>query len=193
MRRRNRAVAVSGVVVMLAAAGLFAAPSDGEAAVVICKKGKRLRLRETACKAAEQAIPASELGVVGPPGTDGAAGEFSGVLPSGQTLRGTFNMGGDSVAGNSLANTSISFLFTLDAAPTAHVVLTGNAPPPECPGSAALPEAQPGHVCIYENTAKLNTTGVVVDQAGRAGVTIFIVGTGAGRFYASGTWALTAP
>lgn len=53
----------------------FALPRHADAALVICKKGKRVSLRETACKRAETLIPASDLGVTGPPGPPGQTGQ----------------------------------------------------------------------------------------------------------------------
>lgn len=47
---------------------------DADAALVICKKGKRVLLRESACKRSETPIPASDLGVTGPPGAPGQQG-----------------------------------------------------------------------------------------------------------------------
>ena len=55
----------------LGAALSVAVPSDVGAAIVLCKKGKTVRLRETACKGKETSIPASELGVTGPQGSPG--------------------------------------------------------------------------------------------------------------------------
>jgi hypothetical protein len=54
-------------------ASLAAAPAS-EAALVICKRRKRIQLREDACKRKETRIDATELGVPGVPGQDGAAG-----------------------------------------------------------------------------------------------------------------------
>lgn len=53
----------------------FGLARDADAALVICKKGKRVLLRESACKRSETPVPASDLGVTGPPGSPGAPGE----------------------------------------------------------------------------------------------------------------------
>ncbi|HEX6131070.1 MAG TPA: hypothetical protein VF044_05020 [Actinomycetota bacterium] len=42
------------------------APAPADAAVVICQRKNRLKLRVDACKAKETPVPATELGVVGP-------------------------------------------------------------------------------------------------------------------------------
>ncbi len=52
----------------------FGLTRDADAALVICKKGKRVLLRETVCKRSETPIPASDLGVTGPTGPQGAQG-----------------------------------------------------------------------------------------------------------------------
>lgn len=53
--------------------GVLAAPS-ADAAVVICQKKQKLKLRVDACKAKETQVDASELGVVGPAGPQGPEG-----------------------------------------------------------------------------------------------------------------------
>jgi hypothetical protein len=54
-------------------------------ALVICKRGKKITLRETACKAKETAVSATELGVVGPTGATGAAGPTGATGATGAT------------------------------------------------------------------------------------------------------------
>src|SRR5262245_1835107 len=53
-------------------ATLLAGPAD--AAVVICQKGSKLKLRIDACKGKEVAVPAAELGVAGRKGAPGDEG-----------------------------------------------------------------------------------------------------------------------
>lgn len=104
--------------------------------------------------------PAGAPGQKGSSGGAGPAGTFSTALASGQTIQGAYNTGGTAAAAAGLANTSISFITLLSAAPTAVIVKTGASPSPECPGSASLPQAKPGFLCIYEegraNTATLH-------------------------------------
>ncbi len=47
---------------------------DARADVLLCKKGKRITLREDGCANKETVLPATELGVVGTPGEPGPAG-----------------------------------------------------------------------------------------------------------------------
>lgn len=135
-------------------------------------------------------IPPGPAGPAGPEGPAGPAGPFADALPAGKTLRGAFNMGGTATAANALANTSLSFVFALTAAPTAHFVRQGTAPPAQCPGNATFPQASAGHLCIYE-TERLNSVGGLVNDVNRSGATIFLNATAAGGFYSFGTWAVT--
>ena len=73
------------------------------------------------------------------------------MLPAGLTLRGAFNLGGTAENANHLANTSISFVFTLSAEPTVVIVPDGTTPPANCPGTVALPQAKPGFLCVFED------------------------------------------
>jgi hypothetical protein len=99
-------------------------------------------------------------------------------------------MGGTSAAVGGLANTSVSFVYALAAAPAVFFVRQGTAAPAQCPGNATFPQANAGTLCIYE-TERLNTIGGTVNEVNRSGATIFINATGAGAFYSFGTWAVT--
>src|SRR5262245_29026382 len=93
----------------LAVVGMLAAV-DAHAALVICQKGSKIKLRVDACKGKETLVPATDLGVVGPKGVDGAPGDkgdpgdpgtaraYAQVTPSGPEL----------VAGRSLNFDSVS-------------------------------------------------------------------------------------
>jgi len=49
-------------------------PLDADAAIVICQRKKKIRLREDTCKSTETQRDAAELGVVGPAGPQGNPG-----------------------------------------------------------------------------------------------------------------------
>ena len=69
------------------------------------------------------------------------------TLAPGTTLRGTFGMYGHGEVNNGFeaASESVSFPIPLASAPSAKVVQNGTASaPPECPGTAAAPQAAPG-------------------------------------------------
>jgi hypothetical protein len=80
MRTRNeQAVWVAAVLV-----GVIA--SQAAAAVVICERKGKLKLRQEACTAKETQVPATDLGVTGPEGpagVDGPAGPQGPVGPAG--------------------------------------------------------------------------------------------------------------
>jgi hypothetical protein len=135
---------------------------------------------------------AGATGATGPAGAVGPAGPFPAVLPAGVTLRGAFNLGGTATAIGQLANTSISFVFTLASAPTVQVVAAGTATPPaNCPGTVALPQAKPGFLCVFE-AQDASVTGVQVNGSERTGGTIFVNATATGVFFSFGTWAVTS-
>jgi hypothetical protein len=132
-------------------------------------------------------IPA---GPAGPAGAAGPPGPFPDVLPAGETVRGAYNMGGTAAAAGGLANTGISFVYALAAAPAVNFVRQGTAAPAACPGNATFPQAANGNLCIYE-TERFNTAGGNVNEVNRSGATIFVNATAAGGFFSFGTWALT--
>jgi hypothetical protein len=135
-------------------------------------------------------IPAGPAGPAGAAGPAGPAGPFPDALPSGKTIRGAFNIGGSAAAAGALANTSISFIYTFAAAPAVKLVLQGAAPPAECPGNATLPQAQPGFLCIYEQT-RSNSAGVLLNGVTRSGATIYANSSAGGSFFSFGAWAAT--
>ncbi|MGB2874800.1 MAG: hypothetical protein WBB76_04910 [Gaiellaceae bacterium] len=141
--------------------------------------------------------PKGDPGAKGDKGDTGAPGPFPDPLVSGKTLRGTFNI--DTVAGGAdeIEGESISFVFTLPSAPTAHVIGVGGSSTPECPGTEAAPAAAPGHLCLYELTITNNHNpgtdgGFFATPVTKYGTELFFHSAGAGRFYVDGTWAVTA-
>jgi hypothetical protein len=135
--------------------------------------------------------PAGPAGPPGAAGPAGPAGPFPDALPSGKTVRGAYNIGATAAAAGALANTSISFIYALAAAPTVKIVLQGAAAPAECSGNATFPQAQAGFLCIYEES-KTNSVGVTLNAVNRSGATIFTNSSAAGGFFTFGTWAVTA-
>jgi len=152
--------------------------------------------------------PKGDTGAKGDKGDQGEPGPLLDALPPGRTLRGTFGMLGHGEEDNGLeiASESISFQFPLAAAPSVKVVQSGTASsPPECPGTAAAPEAAPGWLCVYENRAQNQRTGsypsvsapgsAFSPSAGKYGAVLSVQGQAAGTgwfFWSEGTWAVTA-
>jgi len=118
-------------------------------------------------------------------------------LRSGQTLRGQFAVGG---ASGAPIWTAQSFAFPLAEAPKAEVVDPATATTANCPGITGAggqnPGAAAGYLCLYV-TSKANVAvgGVAVPGVAltRLGFAIEGSAEGAGSFYASGQWAVTAP
>jgi hypothetical protein len=134
-------------------------------------------------------IPAGPAGPAGAAGPAGPAGPFPDALPAGRTVRGAYNMGGTAAAANHLANTSISFVYALAAAPAVHFIRQGTVAPAQCAGNATFPQAAAGNLCIYE-AERTNTAGGLVNEVNRSGATIFIFATASGGFFSFGTWAV---
>jgi hypothetical protein len=66
-----------GAGLSLALLGPLAARGDAQSALVICKRGRHIKLRERCCTRGEKRVDASALGVTGPsgsPGRDGSSG-----------------------------------------------------------------------------------------------------------------------
>jgi hypothetical protein len=80
------------------------------------------------------------------------------VLGSGQTERGWLEVWNQATFAGELATASVSFPFPLATAPTTHYIKFGTANPAGCGGTAAEPAAAPGHLCIYETAAPVNST-----------------------------------
>jgi hypothetical protein len=94
---------------------------------------------------------------------------------------------------------AITFAFPLAEAPTPHYVASGVVAPAACPGTASTPEAEAGHLCVYESAPALNATGKVFDPIGgaddaanRYGAGVTATAKGPGDFRVRGSWAVTA-
>jgi hypothetical protein len=175
--------------------------------------------RGTAGLAAENAAPGKEgppgkegaNGKEGPPGKEGATGKegsqgkpgsLLAILPSGDTLKGTFGGGGGVVA--ELVNAvevSISYPIPLAATPAAQVVQPGGSPTSTCPGNGAAPAAAAGHLCVYVggghgiDTTIVSTYGDDGSRDYRYGAVVYAYPTCKAPCHAEfwGTWAVTAP
>ena len=147
----------------------------------------------------EQGLQGPE-GPPGPPGDDGADGAdgadgqdltHTSTLPSGETLTGIYsiNNGGD--------YDGAAIEFRPQLAPgttiTPHYIGTADA---NCPGPG---QAEPGHLCVYEDDAfSVTLNGFADPRAGGSGQvdewgTIFYLDTSAATSFSNGTWAVTAP
>jgi len=140
-------------------------------------------------------------GPVGPTGgVDGVQGPPGKLDPpslGGSTLRGSYALGFVATASNQLNSTSWSYEFTLASPPQAHFIALGAATPAECPGTGEDPQADPGHLCVYEVVTNSNTTGKNVcseggcPSSGEWGAWVLAESIGAGSVLSRGTWAVT--
>jgi hypothetical protein len=125
---------------------------------------------------------------------------FDTRLPSGKTLRGTYEVTGTaSSQGGQFAAISETYAAELAAAPHLHMIANQAAPPSQCPGTAADPQATPGNLCVYESPNHGNLIEdprLFVDPLnpaeGTLGFGIVITANANGSFSSAGTWAVTA-
>ena len=147
--------------------------------------------------------PTGPTGASGPAGPAGAAAT---TLASGQTLRGFVEPWGEAAEANEWASASVSFPVPLAAAPIAHFIAFGQPNPAGCTGTPASPEADPGHLCVWEVAPPANSTarGIVTSTSGTNTATRFgfsgWVRSTAGNVNPPGAvysyqavWAVTAP
>ena len=203
---RPLAVVAAGIVVLLVAGGGYALASSGGTITVCVHKRSGGLYRARRCARRDGKLswniqgPRGVPGAQGPKGATGAAGPVTGTLPSGVTLKGTFDINQPGATAGAAASTSISFGLQLASAPTVHYIKSGAAPPAGCTGTVGNPGAAAGNLCIFE-TASANGTAGEVDPlnpiTGSANVaTVFgaavsVVASGTGSFATYGTWAVT--
>jgi hypothetical protein len=88
----------------------------------------------------------------------------------------------------------------LASAPTPHFIPLAGPTSPDCTGSAATPEANPGHLCIYEGSrVNVGVAGFNDPVTGSSGSTVRPWGaevgarsSAAGDLMERGSWAVTA-
>jgi hypothetical protein len=225
LRRTLTFANVTSVIALVFAmgGGAYAVTSNSVAGGVIyaCYQKKTGSLRvvfgKQKCKKSEKAIawnrkgPEGMTGATGAPGQQGpsgAPGPFVNTLPSGQTIRGSYDVGGRSTAAGTVLESEITFPFPLSAAPTVNYIPVGGPTPAGCSGDVTNPGAAPGNLCIFAgysfNTAAHTTYDPVTGSnfgspkaASRFGVTLSVTSGGSGGpnmvAEETGTWATTAP
>jgi hypothetical protein len=127
-----------------------------------------------------------------------------GTLRTGQTLRGSFNLGDTAVAAGDETHDGQTFPFPLNNTPTAPqanvVDLRANpgASTASCPGvsggNAQTPNAASGQLCVYL-TAATNpaATPLELENVSRLGFGLVGRSAAAGDYVLTGFWAVTAP
>ena len=128
-----------------------------------------------------------------------------GTLRTGQTLRGSFNVGATGTAVGETEHSGQTFQFPLNATPTAPqtnvIDLFDNpaASTANCSGVSGgqqqTPNAAAGQLCVYV-IGKTNlgpTNPVTLENVNRLGFGLNVKSAAAGDFVATGFWAVTAP
>jgi hypothetical protein len=129
-----------------------------------------------------------------------------GTLRTGQTLRGSFDLGSAPGGAGNTSHQGYSFQFPLNNAPTApaanvlDLVANPGANTASCPGVAGgnvqTPNAANGQLCVYI-TGKTNlaaATPVQIENTSRLGFGLVASsGAAATDYVATGFWAVTAP
>lgn len=146
-------------------------------------------------------------GPKGDPGEPGQRGEpgvpltASETLPSGLTMRGVWVISETNQVFEATvsASTAISFPFRLAQTPTFHPLThwrVGTSYTPECPGydASGLPQAAPGHLCVYQTNPDVNS-GFATKTAewSRLGIRLGAASSPSASLGGDGSWAVTAP
>lgn len=128
------------------------------------------------------------------------------VLATNRTQYGVFAIDFIAPAALDQHTTGFSFSPPLASAPSPHFILAGFPSTPQCPGSAANPQAIPGHLCLYE-TISLNVFQYCISHqlgtwrcdsadppgADPIGAALKVSAIAPGRVVTVGVWAVTAP
>jgi trimeric autotransporter adhesin len=155
----------------------------------------------TTPKLANEAVTSAKLGK----GSVTAAklsdeiGPLLSTLKSGQTLRGTFDVGSAATAAGDLTRGAVSYQFPLLNAPAATVLHKGETSA-NCSGlgsgAGQTPQATPGNLCVYV-TEEVNLDGVTplaAENNTRLGFGLVAKAKEAtSSYFAYGQWAVTAP
>lgn len=182
---------------------------DGLIRACVKKKGGTLRISDGKCRKRERSLQFNQRGPkgdAGPPGATGVAGRSAlEPLHSGETIHGVWAIRGDPAVA-SHQHTGVTFPIPAPGpVDSLHVVFDANdeVTGDGCTGSAAAPVAGPGFVCIYAANSSsttaafgvgalgVSTDALVTGDGSPYGFIAFATGTA--NWYASGTWAYTAP
>jgi hypothetical protein len=125
--------------------------------------------------------------------------------PALKVLRGAYGMEG--YADNTSVGLATEIDFggvTLAKAPTVHFIGFNDPSPAACPGTPVMPDAKPGHLCVYETTVQnVQHTGDLSPQivapahggfaADRYGAILQVFPENIGNMTDWGTWAVRPP
>jgi Collagen triple helix repeat (20 copies) len=161
-------------------------------------------------------------GKEGKAGKAGSPWTVDGTLPSEATETGSWSTPLKEVGGEGVSPISFTIPLqnALDASHVHHIDATGKEivfnieaeefeekTVPECPGTAAAPEADPGHLCVYTgdyvgsdgriagiyDPSAANAISSDVRGAATTGAMLVVFGFEPTTYFGWGTWAVTAP
>jgi hypothetical protein len=117
-----------------------------------------------------------------------------------RVLRGTYGVEGYAPNTSVGLATEIDFGgITLTEAPQEHFISFNETPPAACPGTQTMPDAKPGHLCVYETTTQnIGLRQIVApahggDAADRYGAVLQVFPENVGNMTDWGTWAVRPP
>lgn len=116
--------------------------------------------------------------------------------PTPSLIRGTYDIIGYANAAGAELGENLTFGWTLPAAPIAHYINVGTAPPAGCSGSVEAPNAAPGHLCVFESTNVRGSARRTISASGSYGLAstfgagVTATATVAGNVYVYGSWAV---
>jgi hypothetical protein len=176
-------------------------PSGKDGANGESVSSKEVKTNETACEkhggSSFTTGSTTTLACNGKEGKEGSAWTAGGTLPKGKTEKGVWSATIVKNFESGLAgNTTISFNIPLVSTPTVvYVSEEEGSHAPECPGTAAEPQAAEGSLCVY--TTAQDFTTFEGAEATKAGAFLTFAGGKLGAtevvgVAVHGTWAVTA-
>lgn len=141
--------------------------------------------------------PQGPQGNQGNQGAQGPPGPFLQNVPSGQSLYGNYGIDGEGPAADPgrLGIQGVSYGFRFPTALTPHIMQEGTATQDGCFGGPANPNADPGHLCIFEvDGQNRNAAHPILITNNRQGFVIFqFAAADANISFSYGVWVATAP
>jgi hypothetical protein len=149
--------------------------------------------------------PAGAKGATGATGATGPAGPLLKTLPPGESEAGVWGDDGTEPSTSAVTvSTTINYPIPLAAGVTPEVRPVAATPNANCPGTTAAPRAAAGFLCVYigdvagvtassVNTYNPETGSSSTDSPYGAQVYFPSNGSANPDFFASGSWAVTAP
>lgn len=169
---------------------------------VVCVRKKvsvangRINLGRSVNKVSGSSCPSNSKLIADLSGLPNEAGDIP-AAAAGKLFTGSFATGGTAGTGTEYSGGVITFPASLSGTLPAHVIEFGGSPTAECPGTFSVPDAAPGHLCVYvsfQDNVTVHTVYGTIDsysgESSRLGAGVYSYATAAGPFYSWGTWAV---